>query len=172
MFRRGRRLRDTAIIRDLVRENELSVKDFILPIFVVEGENIKREISSLKGNYHWSVDRLGELVKELKETGVRSVIIFGVPEHKDCKGTEAYNENGIVQKAIRKLRELDDELYPDLGLPFVSANTPMTYSHAPPLISYIPYIFFVVEASFPRSVSYVPFVTDLLLPAGAPYPVI
>ena len=82
MFRRGRRLRDTAIIRDLVRENELSVKDFILPIFVVEGENIKREISSLKGNYHWSVDRLGELVKELKETGVRSVIIFGVPEHK------------------------------------------------------------------------------------------
>ena len=106
MFRRGRRLRDTAIIRDLVRENELSVKDFIL-----EGENIKREISSLKGNYHWSVDRLGELVKELKETGVRSVIIFGVPEHKDCKGTEAYNENGIVQKAIRKLRELDDELY-------------------------------------------------------------
>ena len=107
MFRRGRRLRDTAIIRDLVRENELSVKDFILPIFVVEGENIKREISSLKGNYHWSVDRLGELVKELKETGVRSVIIFGVPEHKDCKGTEAYNENGIVQKAIRKLRELD-----------------------------------------------------------------
>ena len=57
MFRRGRRLRDTAIIRDLVRENELSVKDFILPIFVVEGENIKREISSLKGNYHWSVDR-------------------------------------------------------------------------------------------------------------------
>lgn len=111
MFRRGRRLRDTVIIRDLVRENELSVKDFILPIFVVEGENIKREISSLKGNYHWSVDRLGELVKELKETGVRSVIIFGVPEHKDCKGTEAYNENGIVQKAIRKLRELDDELY-------------------------------------------------------------
>ena len=111
MFRRGRRLRDTAIIRDLVRENELSVKDFILPIFVVEGENIKREISSLKGNYHWSVDRLGELVQELKETGVRSVIIFGVPEHKDCKGTEAYNENGIVQKAIRKLRELDDELY-------------------------------------------------------------
>ena len=111
MFRRGRRLRDTVIIRDLVRENELSVKDFILPIFVVEGENIKREISSLKGNYHWSVDRLGELVKELKETAVRSVIIFGVPEHKDCKGTEAYNEDGIVQKAIRKLRELDDELY-------------------------------------------------------------
>ena len=111
MFRRGRRLRDTVIIRDLVRENELSVKDFILPIFVVEGENIKREISSLKGNYHWSVDRLGELVKELKETAVRSVIIFGVPEHKDCKGTEAYNEDGIAQKAIRKLRELDDELY-------------------------------------------------------------
>ena len=52
MFRRGRRLRDTVIIRDLVRENELSVKDFILPIFVVEGENIKRDMTSLKGNDH------------------------------------------------------------------------------------------------------------------------
>ena len=111
MFRRGRRLRDTAIIRDLVRENELSVKDFILPIFVVEGENIKREINSLKRNYHWSVDRLGELVDELNEAKVKSVILFGIPNHKDCVGSEAYNEDGIVQKAIRKLRELDDELY-------------------------------------------------------------
>ena len=111
MIRRPRRLRATKAIRNLVRETKLQKEDLIYPLFIVDGENIKREISSLKGNYHWSVDRLGELVKELKETGVRSVIIFGVPEHKDCKGTEAYNENGIVQKAIRKLRELDDELY-------------------------------------------------------------
>ena len=111
MFRRGRRLRDTSVIRDLVRENELSVKDFILPIFVVEGENIKREINSLKGNYHWSVDRLDELVEELNKVNVKSVIIFGVPEHKDCKGSEGYNENGIVQKAVRRLRELSKDLY-------------------------------------------------------------
>lgn len=111
MLRRGRRLRENLAIRDLVRENELNVKDFILPIFVVEGENIKREIPSIKGNYHWSVDKLQELVHELEQFGVRSVIVFGIPNLKDCHGSEAYNENGIVQKAVRKLRELSNSLY-------------------------------------------------------------
>ncbi len=111
MFRRGRRLRANSVIRSLVRENSLSVDDFIYPVFVVEGNDIKREISSLKGNYHWSVDRLGELVDELNEAKVKSVILFGIPEHKDCVGSEAYSENGIVQKAIRKLRELSKDLY-------------------------------------------------------------
>ena len=111
MFRRGRRLRTNSVIRSLVRENSLSVDDFIYPAFVVEGEDIKREISSLKGNYHWSVDRLDELVDELNEAKVKSVILFGIPDHKDCVGSEAYNENGIVQKAIRKLRELSEDLY-------------------------------------------------------------
>ena len=111
MFRRGRRLRTNSVIRSLVRENSLSVDDFIYPVFVVEGEDIKREISSLKGNYHWSVDRLDELVDELNEAKVKSVILFGIPDHKDCVGSEAYNENGIVQKAIRKLRELSEDLY-------------------------------------------------------------
>lgn len=111
MFRRGRRLRSNSVIRSLVRENSLSVDDFIYPVFVVEGEDIKREISSLKGNYHWSVDRLEELVNELNEAKIKSVILFGIPEHKDCVGSEAYNENGIVQKAIRRLRELSQELY-------------------------------------------------------------
>lgn len=111
MFKRGRRLRENPAIRDLVRENELSVRDFILPIFVVEGENIKREIPSIKGNYHWSVDRLQELVHELEETGVRAVIVFGIPNSKDCHGSEAYNENGIVQKAVRRLRDLSNTLY-------------------------------------------------------------
>jgi porphobilinogen synthase len=111
MLKRGRRLRENSVIRDLVRENELNVKDFILPIFVVEGENIKKEIPSIKGNYHWSVDKLQELVHELEETGVRAVIVFGIPNSKDCYGSEAYNDNGIVQKAVRKLRELSDSLY-------------------------------------------------------------
>ena len=111
MFRRGRRLRANSVIRSLVRENSLSVDDFIYPVFVVEGQDIKREISSLKGNYHWSVDRLNELVDELNEAKVKSVILFGIPDHKDCVGSEAYNENGIVQKAIRKLRELSTDLY-------------------------------------------------------------
>ena len=111
MFRRGRRLRANTTIRRLVRENSLSVDDFIYPVFVVEGNNIKKEISSLKGNYHWSVDRLNELVDKLKEVKVKSVILFGIPDHKDSVGTEAYNENGIVQKAVRKLKELDKDLY-------------------------------------------------------------
>jgi len=111
MFRRGRRLRTNSVIRSLVRENSLSTEDFIYPVFIVEGNNIKREIRSLKGNYHWSVDKLEELVKELNEAKVKSVILFGIPEHKDCVGSEAYNDDGIVQKAIRKLKELDINLY-------------------------------------------------------------
>lgn len=111
MFRRGRRLRTNSVIRSLVRENSLSTEDFIYPVFIVEGNNIKREIRSLKGNYHWSVDKLEELVKELNEAKVNSVILFGIPEHKDCVGSEAYNDVGIVQKAIRKLKELDSNLY-------------------------------------------------------------
>ena len=74
MFRRGRRLRTNSVIRSLVRENSLSTEDFIYPVFIVEGNNIKREIRSLKGNYHWSVDKLEELVKELNEAKVKSVI--------------------------------------------------------------------------------------------------
>ena len=92
-------------------KNSLSTEDFIYPVFIVEGNNIKREIRSLKGNYHWSVDKLEELVKELNEAKVKSVILFGIPEHKDCVGSEAYNDDGIVQKAIRKLKELDSNLY-------------------------------------------------------------
>ena len=111
MFRRGRRLRTNSVIRSLVRENSLSTEDFIYPVFIVEVNNIKREIRSLKGNYHWSVDKLEELVKELNEAKVKSVILFGIPEHKDCVGSEAYNDDGIVQKAIRKLKELDSNLY-------------------------------------------------------------
>ena len=82
MFRRGRRLRTNSVIRSLVRENSLSTEDFIYPVFIVEGNNIKREIRSLKGNYHWSVDKLEELVKELNEAKVKSVILFGIPEQR------------------------------------------------------------------------------------------
>ncbi len=109
-FKRGRRLRVNNEIRDLVRENTLSASDFIYPLFVVEGENIKNEISSLPGNYHVSIDRLDEVVKEILEAKVKGVILFGIPAHKDACGTEASTEDGIVQKAIRKIRELTDKL--------------------------------------------------------------
>lgn len=111
MINRGRRLRATAAIRDLVRENALSSNDLIFPIFVVEGYNRKEEISSMKGNYHWSIDRLPEIIKEVEENNIKGVILFGIPNHKDDCGSESYNDNGIVQQAIRKVRELSKDLY-------------------------------------------------------------
>jgi len=111
MIKRGRRLRANSAIRDLVRENVLNSNDFIFPIFVVEGENIKEEISSMKGNYHWSLDRLPEIIKEVEECNIRGVILFGLPNHKDDCGSESYKDNGIVQQAIRKIREISKNLY-------------------------------------------------------------
>ena len=111
MFKRNRRLRETKNIRDLVRETILTPADFIFPIFVVEGENIKEEISSMPGNYHFSLDRLHEIIKEVEEVGVRGIILFGLPEHKDEVGCGAYDNNGIVQRAVKKVRELSKELF-------------------------------------------------------------
>ena len=111
MINRSRRLRFNDSIRDLVRETTLSPSDFIYPIFVVEGKNIKSEISSLPNCYHYSVDRLDEIISEVKSAGVRGVLLFGIPEHKDCCGSEAYSDDGIVQKAIRKIKEIDSSIY-------------------------------------------------------------
>ena len=110
MLKRGRRLRASSAIRDMVRETSLNSKDFIYPIFVVEGENIKNEISSMPGNYHYSVDRLDEAVKEVEEADIAGLLIFGIPDHKDACGSEAYNDNGIVQRAVRKIKELNKDL--------------------------------------------------------------
>ncbi|WP_143316196.1 porphobilinogen synthase [Clostridium sp. HBUAS56017] len=111
MINRGRRLRASESIRSLVRETELSVKDFILPIFVVEGENIKKEISSMPGCYHYSLDRLEEIIKEIKDAGVLGVLLFGIPNKKDACGSESFNDDGIVQKAVRKIKEIDSSIY-------------------------------------------------------------
>ena len=111
MIKRGRRLRANAAIRDLVRENTLTSNDLIFPIFVVEGENRKEEIKSLEGNYHWSLDRLDEVIKDVEDLGIKGVIVFGLPEHKDECGSEAYSDEGIVQKAVKKIREISEKLY-------------------------------------------------------------
>ena len=111
MIKRGRRIRETAAIRAMVRENSLTANDFIYPIFVVEGENIKEEIKSMEGNYHWSIDRLHEVIDEVIKCGIRGIILFGIPETKDECGSSAYDSNGIVQRAINKVRELSKDLY-------------------------------------------------------------
>ncbi|WP_290063478.1 porphobilinogen synthase [Paraclostridium bifermentans] len=110
MLRRPRRLRKSAAIRDLVRETVLNVNDLIYPLFVVEGENIKEEIPSLPEVYHFSLDKLEEEIKEIKDLGIQHVILFGIPDEKDTFGKEAYNDNGIVQKAIRKIKEIDPDM--------------------------------------------------------------
>ena len=102
MIKRGRRLRANSAIRDLVRENTLSSKDFIFPIFVVEGENIKEEISSMKGNYHWSLDRLPEIIKEVEKNNIRGIILFGLPSHKDNTGSESYMTMVLFKKQSEK----------------------------------------------------------------------
>ncbi|APC42010.1 porphobilinogen synthase [Clostridium estertheticum] len=110
MFKRNRRLRETKNIRDLVRETVLTSSDFIFPIFIVEGENIKEEISSMPGNYHFSLDRLHEIIEEVIEVGVRGVILFGLPDHKDEVGCGAYDKNGIIQRGVKKVREVSKDL--------------------------------------------------------------
>ncbi|WP_346884381.1 porphobilinogen synthase [Clostridium sp. UBA4395] len=111
MFKRYRRLRETSAIRDMVRETILNSNDFIYPIFVVEGENIKEEIPSLVGNYHWSLDRLPEVIDEVIATGVKGIILFGLPDEKDAIASSAFCEEGIVQRAIRKVKEISKELF-------------------------------------------------------------
>lgn len=102
---RMRRIRNNKILREMTQETSLDVKDFIYPLFVVEGENIKREIPSLVDQYHYSVDMLDAEIKELESLGIRAVILFGIPDKKDSVGSGAYDENGIVQRAVREIKK-------------------------------------------------------------------
>lgn len=109
-FQRHRRLRTTAGMRKLVRETELRASDFIYPIFVTEEENVKSEVPSMPGVYQLSLDRLEEEMEEVASLGIQSVIVFGVPEHKDDVGSGAYHDHGIVQKAIAQIKQDFPEL--------------------------------------------------------------
>lgn len=111
MFYRGRRLRNNYVSRNLIRENYLSTEQLICPLFVVEGVNIKKEISSLEGIYHYSVDRLDEAIEELEAVGIQACILFGIPEHKDDTGSEAYNGEGIIQQAIKEIKQKAPDMY-------------------------------------------------------------
>ena len=103
-IKRLRRLRYNPLVRDMVRETELSKNDFIYPLFVVPGENVKKPIKSMPGVFQMSIDTLVEECKEVASLGIPAVILFGIPEHKDEKGSEAYDPNGIVQRAIRAIK--------------------------------------------------------------------
>jgi porphobilinogen synthase len=109
-FHRHRRLRQTANLRAMVRETHLHVEDLIYPLFVVEGEQVKQEVASMPGVYQLSLDYLNDEIAEVVELGIKSVIVFGVPREKDEVGSQAYCEHGIVQQAIRQIKENYPEL--------------------------------------------------------------
>jgi len=109
-FRRFRRLRRTDALRSLVRETRLSPPDFVYPLFVTHGENVRAEIASMPGQYHLSLDQLPREAEELRSLGVPAVLLFGLPASKDEAGSEAYDPNGIVQQAVRTLKQADSRL--------------------------------------------------------------
>ncbi len=112
-FRRFRRLRRSQALRDLVRETRLSPQDFVYPLFVTHGENLRREIDSMPGQYHPSLDQLPAEAQELSASGglgVPAVLLFGLPASKDDAGSEAYDPDGIVQRAVRTLKQAAPDL--------------------------------------------------------------
>ena len=107
---RPRRLRYSAGVRKMVREFQLSPADFICPIFVTSGENVRNEIPSMPGQFQLSLDQLTAEAKEIVQLGIPAVILFGIPAKKDPAGSEASTDDGIVQQAIRKLKQEFPEL--------------------------------------------------------------
>ena len=111
MIKRPRRLRSGEALRKMVRETRVSPSALIYPAFVVEGEGRREEIPSMPGQYHYSVDKLLYKAEEMLSAGVDKMMLFGVPGHKDACGSEAWAEDGVVQRAMRALKERFPELY-------------------------------------------------------------
>lgn len=104
-MKRFRRLRVSENLRSMVRETRISKSDLIYPMFVVEGENIKNPVESMPNVYQYSLDRMDEILNEVEKSGISGILIFGVPKHKDEYATEAYNDNGITQQAVRYIKK-------------------------------------------------------------------
>lgn len=102
---RPRRLRRNENIRRMVQETELAVSDFIYPMFIIPGRGIKEEINSMPGIFRQSIDNAIEEIKEIRDIGIRAVLLFGIPERKDEFGSEGYDENGIIQRALREIKK-------------------------------------------------------------------
>ncbi len=107
---RGRRSRSSEGLRRLVRETKVSVDDFIYPLFVEEGKNISNEIGAMPGQFRYSVDRLGEAIDEVAALQIPAVILFGIPDKKDPLGREALRKDGVVQRAIKTIKQKHPEL--------------------------------------------------------------
>lgn len=110
-FKRTRPLRKNQIVRDMVAETHLDMSDMVYPLFIVEGEGIREEIPSMKEVYRYSLDRLDEELDELVDLGINKVILFGIPKEKDDKGSQAYAEEGIIQRALRQIKKTHPDIY-------------------------------------------------------------
>lgn len=107
---RLRRLRRTTALRELVQETRLSVKDLIYPLFIIEGRGTRQEIESMPGQYRWSLDLLPAEVEAIARLGIRAVLLFGIPAHKDEVGSGAWAEDGIIQRAVKVIKGLVPDL--------------------------------------------------------------
>lgn len=111
MINRPRRLRKTETLRSMVRETRISSDSLVYPMFVTEGNDIKQEIDAMPGQYRYSIDRMGECLKEMYDAGVHAVMLFGIPAHKDECGSGAYDDNGIIQKALKFAKQHYPDMY-------------------------------------------------------------
>ncbi|MCI7106401.1 MAG: porphobilinogen synthase [Lachnospiraceae bacterium] len=102
---RTRRLRQSAVMRNMVRENHVRVDDLIYPMFVIEGENIVQPVESMPGICQYSLDRMAEELERIEKARISAILLFGIPQHKDEVGSGAYDEHGIVQEAIRRIKK-------------------------------------------------------------------
>ncbi len=110
-YYRPRRLRRNENIRRLVRENQVTIDDLIMPLFVTEGKNVRNPIGSMPGNFQLSIDLLVKEVKNIHGLGIPAIIIFGIPEHKDAIGSDAMSNEGIIQRAIREIKQAVPDMY-------------------------------------------------------------
>ena len=111
MIIRPRRLRSSETLRKMVRETRVDKSSLIYPMFVMDGENHVEEISAMPGQYRYTVDRMGEELQRLTDAGVSGVMLFGIPEHKDEVGSQAWAEDGVVQRALRRAKKDFPNLY-------------------------------------------------------------
>ena len=110
MIKRPRRLRVSGIMRDLVRETRLDMKTLVYPLFIVEGQGIKNEIKSMPGVYHFSMDMLEDEIEDILRHGIQNIMVFGVTHDKDACASSGFAEDGIVQRAVRKIKSFAKSL--------------------------------------------------------------
>jgi len=123
MFPRFRRKRINPVLRDLLQETTLSVNDFIYPLFARSGKGIKDEVASMPGVYQMSIDEIIKECNTLKKLGIRSIILFGIPDVKDSVGSDAMCEHGIIAETVRQVKAAHPDMFVVTDLCFCEYRT-------------------------------------------------